>query len=286
MITANHPDDGAHAGAAILIKSSIKYEESHILKLLVVSKLYVIKIVFRSVLFIFHHDFRLSCLLFKFFVADDFNPKGSELYRYIVNSNYYSVLSTGNPTYWPTDATKISDVLDFAVFSEISCQLLDIANIDVLSFDQLIATLNTTFEPDITKTIINGRTDLKSFSTWIERNINYNISLKTPAEIDDAVERLYYVIHKAGFLSTPKSPIQRNHNHTLLTSEITQLLLIKQRLRKRGLNSRDPNEKRFFNKAAKYLKIALYNMKHDQIVIRIPSIKKIMSSRCGMPQNI
>ena len=291
LITANHPDDRAHAGAAILIKSTIKYELLDVVRepFLQAACIKVIcdqnSISFCAIYFPPRFSVKLPTfqnffykLGHRFFVAGDFNakhpwwgsrivnPKGSELYKCIVNNNY-SVLSTGNPTYWPTDTTKIPDVLDFAVFSGISSQLLDIADIDELSSDHipLIATLNTTFEPNTTNTIINGRTDLNSFSTWIERNINLNISLKTTSEIDDAVERLNYVIHKAGFLSTPKSPIQHNHNQILLTSEIRQLLLIKRRLRKRWQNSRDPNDKRIFNKAAKDLKIALYNMKNDQI---------------------
>ena len=82
----------------------------------------------------------------------------------------------------------------------------------------------------IQKTIINGRSDLKSFPAWVERYINLYISLKTPIEIDDANERLNYVIHKAGFLST----IQSKYNQILLKFEIRQLLLIKRRLRKRS----------------------------------------------------
>ena len=50
--------------------------------------------------------------------------------------------------------------------------------------------------------LINGRTYLKSFSTCVERNIYFKISLNTPAEIDDAIEGLNYTIHKAGFINS------------------------------------------------------------------------------------
>jgi len=43
------------------------------------------------------------------------NPKGSELYKCIVN-NSITTLSTGKPTYWPTDSRKIPDLIDFVAY--------------------------------------------------------------------------------------------------------------------------------------------------------------------------
>jgi len=40
--------------------------------------------------------------------------KGRELSR-VLHENNYSYLSTGTPTYWPTDAQKIPDLLDLFI---------------------------------------------------------------------------------------------------------------------------------------------------------------------------
>ncbi|KAH8355512.1 hypothetical protein KR093_010076, partial [Drosophila rubida] len=46
------------------------------------------------------------------------NPKGSELYK-CIRIKDITTLSTGKPTYWPTDSQKIPDLIDFVVFSGI-----------------------------------------------------------------------------------------------------------------------------------------------------------------------
>ena len=38
----------------------------------------------------------------------------------------YSFLSTGTPTYWPTDENKIPDLLDFFIINRISTTYIDI----------------------------------------------------------------------------------------------------------------------------------------------------------------
>jgi hypothetical protein len=52
-------------------------------------------------------------------------PKGRELATLIQTKNY-SVLSTGTPTYWPTDARKIPDLFDFFIISGFSPSYTDI----------------------------------------------------------------------------------------------------------------------------------------------------------------
>lgn len=62
------------------------------------------------------------------------NPKSKDLYVGITKS-FFQTLSTGNPAYWPSDAYKVSDLLDFFVYGGISDQLLDINSSDDLSSD-------------------------------------------------------------------------------------------------------------------------------------------------------
>lgn len=138
-IAANHPDNRAHAGAAILIKSSIKYEvldpfeEPHLQAagIRVKSNNYFLNIF--SIYFPPRHNVKcqqyddfFQNLGSKFIVGGDFNakhpwwgsrlanPKGKELYK-CIQKNHYSSLSTGKPTYWPNDPTKIPDLLDFVL---------------------------------------------------------------------------------------------------------------------------------------------------------------------------
>lgn len=47
------------------------------------------------------------------------SPKGRELHKCMTENNY-NFLSTGKPTYWPTDLNKVPDLLDFFVTHGIS----------------------------------------------------------------------------------------------------------------------------------------------------------------------
>jgi len=70
--------------------------------------------------------------------------KGRELSKVLQEKNY-SFLSTGSPTYWPTDDNKIPDLLDFFITNGISTTYVDIqASYDLTSdHTPIIATIST-----------------------------------------------------------------------------------------------------------------------------------------------
>lgn len=62
------------------------------------------------------------------------NTKGRELYKSI-DKNNIQIKSGGSPTYWPTDPTKIPDLLDFFLSKGLSNQMFSIENSFELSTD-------------------------------------------------------------------------------------------------------------------------------------------------------
>ena len=75
------------------------------------------------------------------------NFKGKELYKSITNYKF-SVLSTGRPTYWPSDTRKVPDLLDFVIYSAIPSNLFDILVTDDPRSDHLPLGVNyDTFLP-------------------------------------------------------------------------------------------------------------------------------------------
>jgi endonuclease/exonuclease/phosphatase (EEP) superfamily protein YafD len=92
----------------------------------------------------------------KFIAGGDFNSKhtpwasrlsttkGRELYR-AINDNNYLTISLGTPTYWPADANKIPDLLDFFITSGISENYISVTGSYDLSSDHtpVIATIST-----------------------------------------------------------------------------------------------------------------------------------------------
>jgi len=150
IYTANHPDNKAHGGTAILIKSTILYAEhpSYLKAELQATIIQVqaphhhIKIAStycppRHNMTVAHFDSFFQTLGLCFIVGGDYNGKhtlwGSRLtttkgraLATLIHTKNYSVLSTGTPTYWPTDPRKIPDLLDFFIISGFSPSYADI----------------------------------------------------------------------------------------------------------------------------------------------------------------
>lgn len=288
-ITANHPDDRAHAGAAVLIKSNIKYEVADPITepFLQAAGIKIVcdntNISIYSVYF--PPRYNLKCHQYenffnklgnKFIVSGDFNakhtwwgsrlinPKGRELYKCIAQ-NQYNVLSTGSPTYWPTDVNKVPDLLDFVVYSGISQSLLHIVACDDLSSDHspiIINFMTKACEKNKNAKLFTNYTDIESFQNWIEDNIRLNISIKNGTELDESVEYFTQLIHQAAALSTP----QENNNklsNFITTTEIRTLIRKKRRLRKIWQRTRQPADKINFNRATNHLKRKLKDYKNN-----------------------
>lgn len=289
LINTNHPDNRAHAGSCILIKTAIKYEimpeitnvfmQATNIKLksnggdLIVSSIYFPPR--HTVLCKDYKEFFKS-LGQKFIVGGDFNakhpwwgsrlvnPKGRELYKCIRNMNY-SVLSTGTPTYWPSDPYKIPDLLDFAIYAGISNNHLEIKDMIDLSSDHtpILINYSTYFNvKQYNHNIITRNTDIQSFQYYLDQNINLNLKLKNGHDVDDAVENFTKLIHEAAALSTPtNSLIQRSTFQ--ISTEIRDFIAEKRRLRRNWQHSRNPSDKRLFNKACRELKILLFEYKNN-----------------------
>jgi hypothetical protein len=127
----------------------------------------------------------------KFIAGSDYNskhtlcgsrlttPKGRELSKVIQEENY-SVLSTGTPTYWPTDGNKIPDLLDYFVTNGISPTYTDIQSSYDLTSDHspIIATLSTSVKiRKPTQRLHNSKTNWNTYRQTIPDKVNLSIRL-------------------------------------------------------------------------------------------------------------
>lgn len=293
LITANHPDERCHAGSAVLIKRTIKYElaeeirEPHVQAAGVKVKCNNNIISIYSIYIPPRHNIKCQDFenLFRqfgnrFLVAGDFNskhpwwgsrlanPKGRELYKCIVKHRL-STLSAGRPTYWPSDCNKIPDLLDFAVSKGISRTSLDIVNNDDLDSDHsaLIINLNAVVKlVDENIKLLSLKSDLKYFSYWLEENLSLNISIKTSEELEDSVENFTNLVHESAYLSQPSAtPNVSNGSGVNVSQEIRDLIRNKRRLRRIWQHSRNPRDKANLNLATKLVKERLSEYKNKEI---------------------
>jgi exonuclease III len=138
---ANHLDNHAHAGAAIIIRTALQHyilqpytkTQSAIVKIQLSHRPVMIAAIYsppRHSISSKDYEEYLSSLGPQFTVAGDWNAKhttwgsrltatkGTNLLCTMTQLNI-NFLSTGEPTYWPTDRNRTPDLLDFALMKGI-----------------------------------------------------------------------------------------------------------------------------------------------------------------------
>jgi hypothetical protein len=290
IYTTQHPDGTAHAGTAIIIKHNIKY---------IVREEYNKENIQATTLTIKERtgDLTISAIycppkhnnicedyeaLFrtlgtKFIVAGDFNAKhtdwgsritttkGRELLQAMRNNNL-NYLSTGKPTYWPTDTKKIPDVLDFCVIKGISMKRLKIDLSLDLSSDHtpLLVTLYThIIVKEKGPSLCNRHTNWNHFRERLDEKIHTDIPLKTAMDIETAVEHLTKAIQTAAWEATPTQ--QHVPDKAGCPIIVKQMIAEKRKARKRWQSSRGQQDKQKFNKLTKDLKNLLQKLKENSI---------------------
>lgn len=248
---ANHPDGNAHAGSAVIIKNNVQHTllkpyltdkiQSCIVRVNVLPRPLSVAAIYspprHTISTEEYKDFFTTCGG-QFIIAGDWNskhtawgsrlisPKGRNLLHAIQQLNL-EYLSTGVPTYWPTDRNKIPDLLDFAIIKGIS----DIHSKIDTSFDldsdhsPIIITVSTEIIwREKTPRLCSKSTDWDEFQRSISESINPNLRIKENNDIEEAVQYLTTSIQKAAWDSTPpqKHVLPDNKNIPLHIKELVQ----------------------------------------------------------------
>jgi hypothetical protein len=274
-----HPDGKAHGGSAILIKSKIKHYQSvsfrtnHIQAVSVVvdnklNNLTVTALYCPPRHTIKEEDFNrffldLGC---RFIAGGDYNakhtvwgsritlPRGRELWK-CIQSLKMQVISSGEPTYWPTDRAKIPDLIDFCVAKGISKNSISCLSCNDLSSDHspILIELYVKSEDKPKKCVLhNKNTNWALFRELINISLKDTLPLKTELDIDKAVERFNISTQEAAWKSTPTS--KKRDPKLYVASHILDKISEKRRLRKQWQSSRCPHTKSKLNSITRELK--------------------------------
>ena len=133
------------------------------------------------------------------------NPRGRILYN-VIRQESLSFLSTGQPSYWPSDTNKIPDLIDFFLIRGLSHKYYKVESCLDLSSDHspIIATIsNTIIESESLPILTNRLTDWDYFRELVNYNISLELPLHTPAELDAAVNSLTSTFQKSAWEATP-----------------------------------------------------------------------------------
>lgn len=236
IYNTNHPDGTAHGGTAIIIRNGIKHhelskysqEQLQATTIEVTEKINTLKI---SAVYCPPKHNNKKCdyenffktLGNRFIAGGDYNAKnvhwgcrltttkGRELLA-AMKENNLGYLSTGQPTYWPTDPRKIPDLLDFCVTKGINNRKNNVESSLDLSSDHspVIITMCSDIQ-HITKRpfLCSKSTNWELFREKMEDLIDINISLKTTEEIDEAVDKVTKAIQTAARAATAEQERQQ-----------------------------------------------------------------------------
>jgi hypothetical protein len=132
-------------------------------------------------------------------------PRGREVLR-TLESNNLSHLSTGHPTYWPSDVHKIPDLIDFCVTKGIPPDFAVAHSCLDLSSDHspvLVTLTSQPIRPSPPLSLSNRLTNWDYFKHLINQRLLLQIPLKTTDDIEEAVKFFTDTIQCAGWKATP-----------------------------------------------------------------------------------
>jgi hypothetical protein len=128
-----------------------------------------------------------------------------------MEANNLTNLSTGEPTYWPTDIKKVPDLIDFCVIKCIPSHCLNAKPRLDLSSDHspvLNSSSTSAIENIKPSSLTNKKTNWNLFRQMLDNTIVLNIPLKTADNIDEAVEHLTKSMQESAW--HPMSAINKN----------------------------------------------------------------------------
>jgi len=227
-----YADDTAHGGPAVIIRSSIRnhepphHQSAKIQATTVQLEAHPWPMTISAIYCPPRHTIPTEdyTMLFRslgarFLIGGDWNakhtawgarlttPKGRNLLHAITGHNCH-YLSTGEPTYWPMDLTKLPDLLDFIGTQRVPANYIQLESTFELSSDHtpVIATLSaTTILKPPTPKLTTSHTNWDMFQAYINERNNLHLFIKKPTELDDATH-FTTLIHVAAWHSTPTHP--------------------------------------------------------------------------------
>lgn len=299
----NHPSGTARGGSAILIKTSVQhyllnpyshdYLQATSISIDGPSGLVTISAVYLPPNHTLNYEQLTSfysTLGPRFLVGGDYNAKHTDwgsrlisprgrLIHKILNLHHYDHLSTGEPTYWPTDRNKLPDLVDFCITKGIPPNYLTAKSCFELSSDHtpiLISLSHKTLPSVSHPSLYNKKTNWDYFRLLLSDKLSPNIPLKTAADIEAAVNNLTKLIQWAGWSATPVT--HYTPQITPCPLRIKQKILDKRRLRRTWLRFHSPITKRLLNKASQELKQLISEYKNQQFQAYTQNLSPTLST--------
>lgn len=308
IYSTQHPDGTAHAGTALIVKSSLKhhellpYQTEHLQATTIAVESKTGNINISSIYCPPKHSIKeeqfthfFNTLGPRFIAGGDWNSKhshwGSRLIttrgrqlKLSIDNNNLTTISTSEPTHWPSDKNRLPDVIDFFACKGMSQYSTKVDSCLDGSSDHtpVLLTIGTTIlEYESVPKLYNKFTDWDSFRDVIERRLQLQIALKTPEDIEDAATSFTNLIQVACWSTTPEMPAKTS-NQNCLPLEIRAKIKEKRRLRRVWHCSRHPKDKEVLNKAIAELKELINDAKNATLTHHLDSLTATKSTNYSL----
>ena len=104
-----------------------------------------------------------------------------------------SHISSGTPTYWPSDQSKIPDVIDFSVTKDVSDNMVSSKLCLDLSSDHTPIIVTSSHQSQDCQSfpfLCNKHTNWTQFKTSICKNLDIKRTLETVTEVENVVQQV------------------------------------------------------------------------------------------------
>lgn len=283
-----HPDNVGKGGSAVIIKDSIQhteemaYKTEEIQATIVSLKLKRYPVVIAGIYCPPRHALKqkdyshfFKELGNRFVIGGDFNAKntrwgsrltttkGKELFN-AITEHKCEPLSTGKPTYWPADQTKIPDVIDFFVIKDVSTNYIKIEDSCDLSSDHspIILTLSeNVIQKEVNPVLCNRYTNWEQFKSGLEEKIVLDVPLRNKNQLDEELEKFVISVQQTAWECTPE--IKRRTVGINYPREIRELIKERRRARRIWQQTRDPQNKTRLNNLNQKLRREIRELREE-----------------------
>lgn len=292
VIKCNRSDGAARGGSAIIVKSSIQYEEcfSYCSEGVQVATIQI-KCNRRNIKFsaiycrprdnLKEQDYKniFDSIGGAFIAGGDYNAKhtwwgsrtctvkGRELLRCVQNRNF-TTFSTGTPTHWPARLHTMPDLLDFFVCSDINAGQFSVFPSFDLSSDH--SPIMAIFHSSITLKHKSPRINLLKFRSKLEGRVDIDQPevINNEQDLEEVTESLMRNIKESSEESIIPSSEYKVHVSLLIRNKIRE----KRRLKARYQNTLHRDDKNNLNRANKQLKRLLHEAEQSKIKDHVESL--------------
>lgn len=299
---ALHPNNSAKAGSAIIIKENINHyelikledQEMQVVGVSIKTKRYnniTIAAIYSPPRHAIKKDQYIELLARlgnRFILGGDFNAKntywgsrltttkGRELLSAMREIRCQSI-STGKPTYWPTDTQKIPDLIDFFIYKDIPSNFIRSEEGYDMNSDHSPIELHLeeiVIEKERNPTLTNKTTDWESFRIDLDSRIDLKTFIRNREQLDLELKRFIVDIQQSAWNNT--CCIKKKLKGNTYPEYIINLIKEKRALRKKWQQRRFPEDKTLLNRLAKRIKKEIRKFRDDNMA---SALRKLTSDR-------